>query len=151
MNSKRVLPAIAIVLGLLAPPTSRISATSMTTVHIIGEATGFLPAPCSCPASIVIAVNARGDVPSLTGSGTTHASTGTTNLFELTGSISGSTISLSGTVYQSSFPILEGSLVEIEADTTTGEVIFTLTPDGGPFKDIPLVFEGSVNVLVTGD
>jgi hypothetical protein len=151
-NARLVLLGIATaVLGLLAPTPPPAAADSLTTVHITGEGSGFLPAPCTCQASVILAVHGRGDDVSLTGSGTAHASTGATNLFELTGSISDSIVSLSGTVYQSSFPILEGSSVEIEADTTTGVVTFTLTPDGGPFNGIPLIFVGSATIVVTGN
>ena len=123
----------------------------MTTVHLVGDATGFLPAPCNCTAGIVIAVHARGRDDSLEGAGTTHATTGATNLFELTGSVTGPILILSGTIIHSTVPPIEGSPVEIEANTTTGAFRFTLGPlAGGAFVGQTLVFEGRGNVIETG-
>jgi hypothetical protein len=127
------------------------SAAPMTTVSVVGEATGFLPAPCNCTAGIVIAINVRGSAGSLQGAGTNHATTGVTNRFQLTGSITGPIVLLSGTIIRSTTPAIEGSPIEIEADATTGAMRVTLGPlAGGVFAGQTLVFEGSATVLITG-
>lgn len=152
MRIRLVLLALTtIALALVALPHRGVAAASMNTVHVVGKATGFLPAPCNCIAGIVIAIDARGSDDSFEGSGTTHATTGATNLFDVTGSVTGSTVILSGTVFQSTIPPVEGSPVQIEADSTTGALRFTLGPiAGGVFAGQTLVFDGAGNVIVTG-
>jgi hypothetical protein len=97
-----------------------------------------------------IAANAKGDAASLVGAGTSHASTGATNHFSLSGFTAGSTVVLSGTVTKSTVAPLEGSPVTIEADAATGNFTFTLGPiAGGPFAGQTLVFVGLGTVVIT--
>jgi hypothetical protein len=59
---------------------------------------------------------------------------------------------LSGEVTKSTSPPIVGSGVRIDADTTTGDVTFTLGPlAGGPFAGQTFVFVGSGTVVVTND
>lgn len=146
-----VLLAVGTIVSIPALP-GRASSASAVGVHISGRASGSLPAPCNCVADIVVAVNAAGTADALEGSGINHPSTGAINRFSVTGTTDGSLVVLSGTIFQSTFPPLVGSPVEIEADAATGELTFTLGPiAGGPFAGQTLVFVGSGHVVITGD
>jgi hypothetical protein len=126
-------------------------AKPVTTAHVAGQATGFLPAPCNCAVVVFIAASATGSRESLDGSGVNHATTGSTNHFSLAGSTDGTTVALSGVIEKSTSPFLVGSTVSLEGDVDTGAVTLTLVPHGGPFVGQTLVFNGSGTVVVTKD
>lgn len=146
-----VLAALA-VSGTAMLPVGLAAAKPPTIVHVAGQVAGFLPAPCNCSVVVFLAVSAQGGATSLEGSGIGHATTGATNHFSLTGSTDGDLVDLLGSVVKSTSPPIEGSPVHIEADTTTGEVTFTLGPlAGGPFVGQTFVFVGSGTVVVAND
>ncbi len=147
-----IVSAITLLLILLLP-VSLALAQPADAVHvaIAGQATGFLPAPFNGMVGVTVAAHARGSSTSLEGSGTNHATTGSTNQFSLSGSTTGDVVLLSGTVTRSTAAYLNGSSVQIEANAQTGALTFTLVPLGGPFAGQTLVFTGSGTVVVTGE
>lgn len=144
-----LLAALAVQTAVFPVPAT--PAKPVTTAHVAGQATGFLPAPCNCTVVVFIAASATGSPALLQGSGVNHATTGSTNHFSLLGSTDGTTVALSGVIEKSTSPFLVGSPVSLEGNVETGAVTFTLVPHGGPFVGQTLVFIGSGTVVVTKD
>ena len=153
--SSTIYPAfVFVLLASFSLLTDRpLSAASMTTVHVVGDAAGLLPPPYNSPVGIHITVDVQGgSVAALEGSGASHATTRANNVYHLTGSVIGTVVQLSGTIVKSDDKFLEGSPAEVEADTTTGTLTVTLGPlAGGPLAGQTLVLEGSGMAFVTGN
>ncbi len=142
--------ALALIAVVLLPG-STVIALPLTTVNIAGSATGTLPAPYNVGVGTKVAIHVQGDSTSLKGWGTSHSTTGCTEIYSLAGSITGGIVQLSGTVTKSTAPTV-GTPVVIVANRATGEFTYTFGPiTDGPLAGITVVFAGSAKIIVVGE
>jgi hypothetical protein len=153
IQPKKTTPLLLItsVLGCLM--LSGVANAQTTSVHIVdGRVSGLLPPPVNITTTLVIQVTASGSDGLLEGNATTTPFAGDPaahNVYEISGSITGSSLVLSGTVTQSTASIV-GSPVLIEANALTGQVHITLGPiTGGLFVGQTIEFFGSARIIVT--
>jgi hypothetical protein len=153
MSRRSALPAltvgVAVAILVAASALAGPPATSSLGVEIQAQdLTGLRPNGTTVIFQVKAVVQGS-NVSSLTGEVRQFGSGGAHSYWPATGSIAGSLVTLGGVVADSNAPLLIGSPVKLEADSSTGAMTLTFGPlAGGPFAGQTIVADGFGSVKV---